>query len=71
MKKNLTFFLCLLALTLTAQDRLQQFQSLFQNSDTTGLSILLKSWQAESPNDAELYTSLFNYHFNKRMFIKS
>ncbi|MCU4157025.1 tetratricopeptide repeat protein [Carboxylicivirga sp. A043] len=65
MKKSLIFlFLSLLVPSLKAQDKLQQFQEYFQNGDTASLRIFLNQWQQESPKDAELYTCLFNYHFN-------
>ncbi len=59
-----TFLLVLLTLHLSAQNYFEKFQKHFQTGDTIKQKEILNKWEKDSPKDAELYTSLFNYYFN-------
>ena len=48
-----------------AQDYFEDFQKYQQSGDTIKQKELLLKWKQEKPNDSELYTSLFNYYFQK------
>jgi len=48
-----------------AQDFQAQFKAAVANSDTAKQKEILRLWENEVPTDAELFTSAFNYHFNK------
>ena len=48
-----------------AQDFQNDFQKYFQENDTTNQLKTLTEWEKSNPNDAELFTSYFNYYFNK------
>lgn len=51
---------------LLAQNYQEKFAQLIgKQEDTTALRNLLEKWEKEKPNDAELYTSYFNYFFQK------
>ena len=48
-----------------SQDYQSEFQKYCQTNDTINQLKVLTKWKSENPNDAELYTSYFNYHFMK------
>ena len=48
-----------------AQDYQSDFQKYFQENDTINQLKTLNEWEKSNPNDAELFTSYFNYYFNK------
>lgn len=50
---------------LNAQNYYEDFQEYSSSGDTAKQKQLLEDWQRESPNDAELYTCLFNFYFLK------
>ncbi|WP_299212600.1 tetratricopeptide repeat protein [uncultured Aquimarina sp.] len=64
--KKISFLLITL---LTQIGFCQNFQSEFlkycETKDTLNQSKILKEWKKTNPNDPELYTSYFNYHFSK------
>lgn len=61
---NLACFYLLIQ-NLSAQNYQEQFASLINEKDTTAVRELLEKWEKEKPRDAELYTSYFNYYFQK------
>ena len=48
-----------------AQNYQDDFQKYFQTNDTINQLKTLTEWEKENPEDAELFTSYFNYYFNK------
>ncbi|MFV0531656.1 MAG: tetratricopeptide repeat protein [Flavobacteriales bacterium] len=48
-----------------SQDYQSEFQKYFQTNDTINQLKVLTEWQTTNPEDAELFTSYFNYHFMK------
>lgn len=48
-----------------AQKFQEDFQKYFQNNDTINQFKTLKDWETANPKDPELFTSYFNYYFNK------
>ncbi|MFA0964446.1 hypothetical protein AB9P05_21750 [Roseivirga sp. BDSF3-8] len=48
-----------------SQDYYSRFIARAQANDTVGQLEVLTEWKANNPDDAELYTCYFNYHFNK------
>lgn len=48
-----------------SQDYQSEFEKYFQINDTISQLKVLTEWNAVNPNDPELYTSYFNYHFSK------
>ncbi len=65
MKALYILILALISTPFFAQDYQSQFQKYFQEEDTLKQHEVLEKWKIASPNDAELYTSLFNYYFSK------
>ncbi|WP_101451085.1 tetratricopeptide repeat protein [Aquimarina sp. MAR_2010_214] len=61
--------LFLIAILLTQVGFCQNFQSEFlkycQSKDTLNQLKVLEEWKKSNPNDSELFTSYFNYHFSK------
>lgn len=55
----------ILASVCQAQNYKEQFDKHCQEGDTTKQLEILKKWEAENPQDAELFTSYFNYYFSK------
>lgn len=47
------------------QDYHTDFQKSFENNDTIKQFEILQKWEETNPKDAELFTSYFNYYFNK------
>lgn len=64
-KIELVFLTIFIAGTLSAQNYFEDFQKYQQSGDTLKQRELLVKWKQENPNDSELYTSLFNYYFQK------
>ena len=66
MKKQL---LLLFAIFITqvslGQDYKSDFQKAFQNNDTILQIEVLNKWKEAKPNDPEIFTSFFNYYFQK------
>jgi tetratricopeptide (TPR) repeat protein len=48
-----------------AQDYRSEFNTAFQSGDTTRQKETLAKWEAADPKNAELFTSYFNYFFQK------
>ncbi len=48
-----------------AQDYQGDFQKYFQENDTVNQLKTLTEWEKSNPKDPELFTSFFNYYFNK------
>ena len=48
-----------------AQNYQDDFQKYFQTNDTINQLKTLTKWEKSNPKDAELFTSYFNYYFNK------
>lgn len=57
--------LFILPFLLIAQDFQSEFQTCLAGQDTTCQITILKKWEKKNPNDPELFTSYFNYHFMK------
>jgi tetratricopeptide (TPR) repeat protein len=51
--------------SVVAQDYQGDFQNYFQKNDTVNQLKTLTEWEKSNPKDAELFTSYFNYYFNK------
>ncbi len=51
--------------TANGQTFRENFEAAVQEKDTIAQREILDKWERKSPNDAELYTSLFNYYFNR------
>ena len=49
------------------QNYWQQFSDKFQQKDTVKLKEILLEWQADSPDDADLHASWFNYCLMRSM----
>ncbi len=66
MRKTIGFIL-LVALPLCSfgQDFFIEFKECFQTADTVCQLEVLNKWEKATPNDAELFTSFFQYHFSK------
>ena len=64
-KLNFITLLFFAVISTYAQDYFEDFQKYQQSGDTIKQKELLKKWKQEKPNDSELYTSLFNYYFQK------
>lgn len=62
---NLIFLILILGTNAFSQGHFENFMKYQENGDTLKQKQLLKKWRLESPNDSELYTSLFNYYFQK------
>lgn len=66
MKRRITVLvLTLTTLSSFGQSNYEQFKKLFQQKDTIKAKQLLINWEKADPNDAELYTSFFNYYFSQ------
>ena len=64
-KIKLLFWAMFITGTINAQNYFEDFQKYYQSGDTLKERELLENWKQEKPNDSELYTSLFNYYFQK------
>ena len=68
MKKIKLFTLSfLISSAISAQNYFEEFQKHQRNEDTLKQRELLNTWERKDPNNAELYTSKFNYYFNMSM----
>ena len=65
MKKTFTFLFIIFSSILFSQNFQSDFNNYFQKNDTLNLKITLEKWEKENPKDSELYTSYFNYYFQK------
>lgn len=66
MKKTTIFlFLILISNVTFGQNNYEQFKKLFKENDTIKIKTLLSNWEKTNPDDAELYTSAFNYYFSR------
>lgn len=65
MNKIFTLLIWLPSLTCLGQDYQSEFLLHCQSQDTAKQLEVLQKWENDRPNDAELYTSYFNYHFMK------
>lgn len=66
MKKNiLTIISLFISQLIFSQDYYTEFKKYFKDKDTINQLITLEKWEVKSPNDAELFTSYFNYYFVK------
>lgn len=59
------FCFYLLFQNLSAQNYQEKFANLMSEKDALGMRKLLEKWEQEKPKDAELYTSSFNYYYQK------
>lgn len=48
-----------------AQNYQKDFQTYFESNDSINQLRTLTAWEKANPNDPELFTSFFNYYFNK------
>lgn len=65
MKHLITFLFLLCANFILAQDYFTEFINACESNDTSMQIEILEKWENENPNDPELFTSRFNYHFTK------
>ncbi|CAL2075359.1 Tetratricopeptide repeat protein [Tenacibaculum sp. 190524A05c] len=66
MKRTLiTLIIFLISQLGFSQDYKSEFQKYCETNDTINQLKTLKKWQSETPKDAELFTSYFNYYFMK------
>lgn len=65
--KNAVLIILISALgcSVVAQDFKQDFEKLRAANDSLAQIQLLNKWETVNPNDAELYTSYFNYYFTE------
>lgn len=67
MKKALvTLILILISQIVYSKNYQYDFKKYLKNNDTINPLKTLKEWEINSPQDAELYTSFFNYYFINR-----
>lgn len=59
----LSIFSLLIQTILSAQDYQEQFNAALEKRDTLAMLPILQKWEAQTPNDAELFTSYFNYYY--------
>lgn len=62
-KLTLIFFTIIFSSYSWSQNHYENFKKLYKENDSIQLEHLLKDWRKSNPNDPELYTSEFNYHF--------
>ncbi len=65
LKIKLIFGLIFLTSLCFGQDYQAEFNESFQNNDTIKQLEVLQKWEKTNSKDAELFTSYFNYYFNK------
>jgi len=66
MKKiNLVLTILIIGANAFSQNYFENFKKYQASGDTLKQKELLEKWKQEKPNDSELYTSLFNYYFQK------
>ncbi len=64
-KTNLLLLILIIGTNVFSQNYFENFKKYQASGDTLKQKDLLEKWKQESPNDSELYTSLFNYYFQK------
>ena len=57
----LTILLIVFSISGNAQDYKENFEKFRVDNDSLSQIKLLTEWEKENPNDAELYTSYFNF----------
>ncbi|CAL2101371.1 Tetratricopeptide repeat protein [Tenacibaculum sp. 190130A14a] len=62
---SLLFILSFISQIGFSQEYLEEFYKYLDTNDTINQVKILEKWKSEEPNDPELFTSYFNYHFNK------
>lgn len=67
----LTVILIGLSQIFFGQEFQQDFLKHWKSNDSTALKELLVSWEKTNPDDPELYSSYFNFYFNKSNQIKN
>lgn len=65
MKNILSLFILIVFYQSQAQTYKEQFLDAFSKKDTAAQKGILEKWEKENSNDAELYTSYFNYYIIK------
>ena len=66
MKKiSIVFLILIIGTNAFSQNYFESFKKYQASGDTLKQKELLEKWEQEKPNDSELYTSLFNYFFQK------
>ena len=63
--KIISLLLILICQVVFCQDYPSEFQKYSNENDTINQLKILKEWEKVNPEDAELYTSYFNYYFQK------
>jgi tetratricopeptide (TPR) repeat protein len=63
-KTTIILFLTIISNLTFGQSNYDKFKKLFKENDTLKIKELLLNWEKTDPNDAELYTSAFNYYFS-------
>lgn len=61
----ISFIIILISHFTFSQNFQEQFSQHCQSKDTLAQRQLLEKWEKEKPNDAEMFTSYFNYYFLK------
>ncbi len=64
-KLHSIFLIFLFPIIIFSQDFYADFNNACATQDTFEQKLVLENWEKEKPNDPELYTSYFNYYFNK------
>ena len=65
LRTTLSTLLLLCSLAANAQDFFSEFIEHFNARDTLKQRLTLERWEAESPEDPELFVSYFNYYFER------
>ena len=65
MKHSFTIIMLLIVNCISAQDFYTDFLKACESNDTNKQSEVLDEWEEKEPNNPELYTARFNYHFGK------
>ena len=66
MKKiSIVLLILIIGTNVFSQNYFESFKKYQASGDTLKQKKLLEKWKQEKPNDSELYTSLFNYYFQK------
>jgi tetratricopeptide (TPR) repeat protein len=64
MKATIIIILTAFSITAFGQTNYEKFKKLYQDNDTIKIKALLNEWEKINPNDPELYTSAFNFHYS-------
>lgn len=65
MKNIISLFILIVFYQSQAQTYKQEFVEAFSKKDTAAQKRILEKWEKDDTNDAELYTSYFNYYVSK------